>query len=46
MGRFWSWGPLETWAFVTWLVLQIFVLAFLTFFGLPFGSIGPDKGIL
>ena len=67
-GHFWTWDPLETWAFVTWLVLAmtlharitwrmppwggwtlvllIFVLAFLTFFGLPFGSIGPHKGIL
>ncbi len=67
-GHFWTWDPLETWAFVTWLVLAmtlharitwrmppwggwtlvllIFLLAFLTFFGLPFGSIGPHKGII
>ena len=67
-GHFWTWDPLETWAFVTWLVLAmtlharvtwripawggwtlvllVFVLAFLTFFGLPFGSIGPHKGII
>ena len=67
-GRFWSWDPLETWAFITWLVLGItlharvtyklpnwigwsmvsvvFVLAFLTFFGVPFVSHAPHKGIL
>lgn len=67
-GHFWTWDPLETWAFITWLalgtslharlawrlpawagwllVLLVFGLAFLTFFGVPFGSIGPHKGIL
>ncbi|MDX1698264.1 MAG: cytochrome c biogenesis protein CcsA, partial [Thiohalobacterales bacterium] len=67
-GHFWTWDPLETWAFITWLVLGmslharlawkiplwvgwllvqlVFVLAFLTFFGIPFSSIGPHKGIL
>jgi cytochrome c-type biogenesis protein CcsB len=65
-GRYWNWDPLETWAFVTWLVLAIalhtrlaykltprtgavlilsvFVLAFLTFFGIPFISTAPHKG--
>lgn len=67
-GRFWAWDPLETWAFITWLVLGItlharvtykiphwlgwsmvivvFVLAFLTFFGVPFVSQAPHKGVL
>ncbi len=68
-GRYWSWDPLETWAFLTWLclaillharltfksmsqplgwigVVAIFVLAFLTFFGIPFLSLAPHKGIL
>ncbi len=67
-GHFWTWDPLETWAFVTWLVLAmglharlawrmplwagwsmvllVFVLAFLTFFGVPFAGIGPHKGII
>jgi ABC-type transport system involved in cytochrome c biogenesis permease subunit len=67
-GRFWAWDSLETWAFVTWLVMalslhvrvtyqvpkwsgsllifSVFVLAFLTFFGVPFTSLGPHKGIL
>ena len=65
-GRYWSWDPLETWAFLTWLtlvgaihlrvsyriaprvgaalVLTVFVLAFLTFFGVPFLSMTPHKG--
>ena len=65
-GRYWSWDPLETWAFVTWLtlgfalharttlhltprtasclVLAVFIIAFLTFFGVPFVSISPHKG--
>ncbi|MGB5540448.1 MAG: cytochrome c biogenesis protein CcsA [Gammaproteobacteria bacterium] len=67
-GHFWTWDPLETWAFITWLVLAmslharlawriplwggwlmvllVFVLAFLTFFGVPFSSMGPHKGII
>ena len=67
-GRFWAWDSLETWAFITWLVMalslharvtyriprwsgslliiSVFVLAFLTFFGVPFTSLGPHKGIL
>jgi ABC-type transport system involved in cytochrome c biogenesis permease subunit len=65
-GRYWAWDPLETWAFLTWLVLGIalhtrvtfklsprvgamlviavFVIAFLTFFGVPFVSTSPHKG--
>jgi ABC-type transport system involved in cytochrome c biogenesis permease subunit len=65
-GRYWSWDPLETWAFLTWLllvgalharrslalgatasawlVLAVFGLAFLTFFGVPFVSVAPHKG--
>ena len=67
-GRFWAWDSLETWAFITWLVLglslharvtwqlpawagwlmivSVFTLAMLTFFGVPFSSIGPHKGII
>jgi ABC-type transport system involved in cytochrome c biogenesis permease subunit len=67
-GRYWAWDPLETWAFVTWLVLAgflharaslrlapaagaamimaVFVVAFLTFFGVPFVSIAPHKGAI
>lgn len=66
-GRYWAWDPLETSAFLNWLVLGItlhlrvtwrlprwvgwwlvigvFVLAFLTFFGVPFLSAGPHQGI-
>lgn len=65
-GRYWSWDPLETWAFVTWLllgfaiharltfrlapavaaamVLVVFSVSFLTFFGLPFISTSFHKG--
>lgn len=65
-GRYWSWDPLETWAFLTWLalasalhariafkvspragaamILVVFVLAFLTFFGVPFISTVPHQG--
>lgn len=67
-GRYWSWDPLESWAFVTWLALAatlharpawrltpraqaaalgaVFVLAFLTFFGVPFVSAAPHKGAI
>jgi cytochrome c-type biogenesis protein CcsB len=65
-GRYWAWDPLETWAFLTWLVLAfslharftlklspragsalimaVFVIAFLTFFGVPFISESAHKG--
>lgn len=65
-GRYWAWDPLETWAFLTWLVLAgslharftyqlspragallvvvVFVVAFLTFFGVPFISKTPHQG--
>lgn len=65
-GRYWDWDPLETWAFLTWLLLgftlhsrvtfrptpmlsavmvyAVFVLAFLTFFGVPFLSSSFHKG--
>jgi len=65
-GRYWAWDPLETWAFLTWLVLAfslhlrftvkttprtgaililgVFAVAFLTFFGVPFISKAPHKG--
>lgn len=65
-GRYWNWDPLETWAFLTWLllafslhlryaykttprtsaimVIAVFVLAFLTFYGVPFISQAPHKG--
>lgn len=66
-GRYWSWDPLETWAFVTWLgvvftlhlqvnakktslflwlILVCFILAFLTFYGVPFVSTAPHKGMI
>ena len=65
-GRYWAWDPLETWAFITWLLLvvalhmratfkpaprlssamafAVFVIAFLTFFGVPFISTRPHQG--
>jgi ABC-type transport system involved in cytochrome c biogenesis permease subunit len=65
-GRYWAWDPLETWAFLTWLILvfslhlryavkvsprtgavmilSVFVIAFLTFFGVPFISKVPHQG--
>lgn len=65
-GRYWAWDPLETWAFMTWLVLAlslharftlklspragsllvaaVFIVAFLTFFGVPFLSTSAHKG--
>ncbi len=67
-GRYWAWDPLETSAFLNWLLLAItlharatwrlplwagwllatavFIVAFLTFFGLPFLSAGPHQGML
>jgi ABC-type transport system involved in cytochrome c biogenesis permease subunit len=65
-GRYWAWDPLETWAFLTWLMLAfalharaafrlrpvvggaliiaVFIMAFLTFFGAPFISELPHQG--
>jgi ABC-type transport system involved in cytochrome c biogenesis permease subunit len=65
-GRYWAWDPLETWAFLTWLILvfslhlryavkvtpragalmiiSVFVIAFLTFFGVPFITKVPHQG--
>ncbi|HLA34649.1 MAG TPA: cytochrome c biogenesis protein CcsA [Rhodocyclaceae bacterium] len=65
-GRYWAWDPLETWSFITWImlafalhwrltmkttpvvgawmILAVFVFAFLTFFGVPFVSTSPHKG--
>jgi len=65
-GRYWAWDPLETWSFITWvvlafalhlritlkpaprrgavLILAVFVLAFLTFFGVPFITKVPHQG--
>ena len=65
-GRYWAWDPLETWSFITWImlafalhwrvtmksspvvgswmILGVFVFAFLTFFGVPFISEAPHKG--
>ncbi|MHB1590158.1 MAG: cytochrome c biogenesis protein CcsA [Sulfuricella sp.] len=67
-GRYWAWDPLETWAFLTWLVLAfslharftfklspragsllvlaVFIVAFLTFFGVPFISTSAHKGAI
>ncbi|MBC7952852.1 MAG: cytochrome c biogenesis protein CcsA [Rhodospirillaceae bacterium] len=67
-GRYWAWDPLETWAFITWLavalflhirvtfrprpeisalaVVIIFLIAFATFFGMPFISTAPHKGMI
>lgn len=65
-GRYWAWDPLETWAFLTWLlvafalhlrltlklsapagsvlIISVFVVGFLTFFGIPFISMAPHQG--
>lgn len=67
-GRYWAWDALETWAFLTWLLLAfalhvratlkpapavgallaigVFVLAFLTFFGVPFVTTAPHQGVV
>jgi len=67
-GRYWAWDPLETWSFITWvvlafalhlratlkpaprrgavLILTVFVLAFLTFFGVPFITKVPHRGAI
>ncbi len=67
-GRYWSWDPLETSAFLTWLALAlglhlrltyripawlsgamiigIFILAFTTYFGVPYLSASAHKGMV
>jgi len=67
-GRYWSWDPLETSAFLTWLalalglhlrltyrvpawvsgamIISIFVLAFITYFGTPYLSPSAHKGMV
>lgn len=67
-GRYWAWDPLETWSFLTWLlvagflhvrmtfklrpevsallIVAIFMVAFATFFGMPFISTAPHKGMV
>ena len=67
-GRAWAWDPLETWAFLTWLLLAfalhvrgalrpapavgaalalaVFLVAFLTFFGIPFVTQAPHQGMV
>jgi len=65
-GRYWDWDPLETWSFLTWvlvafyihlritkrpspvvgasLVVVLFGVAFMTFFGVPFMSQAAHQG--
>jgi cytochrome c-type biogenesis protein CcsB len=65
-GRYWDWDPLETWSFITWLlvaislharlafhvtprqgawlIIAVFVTAFLTFFGVPFITQSAHQG--
>jgi ABC-type transport system involved in cytochrome c biogenesis permease subunit len=67
-GRYWAWDPLETWSFISWLLVAfilhvrvtwqikptlgawlmvgVFIVAFLTFFGVPFVSMAPHKGAI
>ncbi|MEH6616296.1 MAG: cytochrome c biogenesis protein CcsA [Porticoccus sp.] len=67
-GRYWAWDPLETWSFVTWVLLAlvvhvrltfklsywtnalivvvVFIISFMTFFGIPFISTLPHKGVV
>lgn len=67
-GRYWAWDPLETWSFISWLlvafilhvrvtwlikptfgawlIVGVFIIAFLTFFGVPFVSMAPHKGAI
>lgn len=67
-GRYWAWDPLETWSFITWVllalaihlrvaikpspwvsamvVLLVFCISFMTFFGIPFISQLPHKGVV
>jgi cytochrome c-type biogenesis protein CcsB len=65
-GRYWNWDPLETWSFITWLlvaislharltfkisprtgawmIVAVFITAFLTFFGVPFITQSAHQG--
>jgi cytochrome c-type biogenesis protein CcsB len=65
-GRYWAWDPLETWSFITWIIvafalhlrvtlkpspvrgawmiIAVFCMAFLTFFGVPFVSTAAHQG--
>ena len=65
-GRYWDWDPLETWSFITWvlvaislharlafhvtpkrgawLIIIVFIAAFLTFFGVPFITESAHQG--
>lgn len=65
-GRYWDWDPLETWSFITWLlvaislharvafqvsprqgawmIIAVFVTAFMTFFGVPFVTQSAHQG--
>ncbi|WP_371374200.1 cytochrome c biogenesis protein CcsA [Thalassotalea aquiviva] len=67
-GRYWAWDPLETWSFITWLlvamllharvtwkispqvssvlVIIVFIVAFVTFFGVPFMATAPHRGVI
>lgn len=65
-GRYWDWDPLETWSFITWvlvaiylharlafkvtpragawMIIAVFIAAFLTFFGVPFITQSAHQG--
>ena len=67
-GRYWAWDSLETWSFISWLlvvlllharvtwkikpevssimVIIVFIVAFITFFGVPFISMTPHRGVV
>lgn len=67
-GRYWAWDSLETWSFISWLlvalllharvtwkikpalssvlIIVVFIVAFITFFGVPFISMTPHRGVV
>lgn len=67
-GRYWAWDTLETWSFISWLlvalllharvtwkikaelssvmIIIVFIVAFITFFGVPFISMTPHRGVV
>jgi len=67
-GRYWAWDSLETWSFISWLlvalllharvtwkikaelssvmIIIVFIVAFITFFGVPFISMTPHRGVV